>query len=268
MDVFKRLPRNNCRDCGFPTCMAFAAMLVQGQAESSQCPSLDSGTVNHLAGVARTQARTLENRRDELMEGLRAKARSVDFQVVAPRLDASVSNGRFVVRCLGKKFELDEDGNLHSDCHINGWVHLPILNYAVHGQGLDMTGEWVTFGELKNAQDWHRFFAHRCEKGLQEIVEKDPDLFFDAMDMFTVGQREAGAGEVVETADYVTVLHPLPKVPLLIAFWKAEDEFDAKLSLLFDRSAESNLGAESIYLLVMGLLEMIKRIMARHGCQH
>ncbi len=38
LEIFKLLPKTNCGDCGFPTCMAFAMKLAQKKAELSQCP--------------------------------------------------------------------------------------------------------------------------------------------------------------------------------------------------------------------------------------
>ncbi len=240
-------------------------MVQQGQAYLSQCPYIDPETASLIGGGSTRKIPSPEARRDELMEVLKREIRGIDFMEVAPRLDATISGGRLRLRCLGRIFELDKNGNLHSECHINPWVHLPIINYTVHGQGHDVTGKWVRFPELKNAADWTRFFSHRCEKGMQDIADIDPDLFLNAIDLFAPRRAEAKADEAFASADFAKVLFPLPKVPMLIAYWNADDEFDANLILLFDRSAEVNLGPESIYLLVMGLLQMLTRIMARHG---
>ena len=40
IDIFKLLPRTNCRQCGYPTCMAYAADLSKGLAQLEQCPAL------------------------------------------------------------------------------------------------------------------------------------------------------------------------------------------------------------------------------------
>ena len=40
MDIYKRLPRTNCRQCGYATCMAYAADLSQGLARLDQCSPL------------------------------------------------------------------------------------------------------------------------------------------------------------------------------------------------------------------------------------
>ncbi|MEI6127576.1 MAG: acetyl-CoA decarbonylase/synthase complex subunit gamma, partial [Pseudomonadota bacterium] len=38
IEIFKMLPKTNCRECGVPTCMAFAMKLAAGQAELDACP--------------------------------------------------------------------------------------------------------------------------------------------------------------------------------------------------------------------------------------
>jgi len=40
IDIFKLLPRTNCRKCGYLTCLAFAAGLRQGAAHLEDCPHL------------------------------------------------------------------------------------------------------------------------------------------------------------------------------------------------------------------------------------
>jgi len=40
-DVLQYLPKTNCRDCGLPTCFAFAVALLKGQKHLSDCPALN-----------------------------------------------------------------------------------------------------------------------------------------------------------------------------------------------------------------------------------
>ncbi|ACL05109.1 transcriptional regulator, LuxR family [Desulfatibacillum aliphaticivorans] len=40
LDIFKILPRTNCRKCGYPTCMAFAAAVSAHKTGPDQCPDL------------------------------------------------------------------------------------------------------------------------------------------------------------------------------------------------------------------------------------
>jgi acetyl-CoA decarbonylase/synthase complex subunit gamma len=40
MQVYKNLPKTNCKDCGFPTCMAFAMQVAAKQKALTDCPHL------------------------------------------------------------------------------------------------------------------------------------------------------------------------------------------------------------------------------------
>ena len=40
IDIFKLLPRTNCRKCGYLTCLAYAADLRQGTVQMDDCPHL------------------------------------------------------------------------------------------------------------------------------------------------------------------------------------------------------------------------------------
>jgi len=40
LEIYKRLPGTNCRECGEPTCMAFAARLARGEAALGECPHI------------------------------------------------------------------------------------------------------------------------------------------------------------------------------------------------------------------------------------
>jgi ArsR family metal-binding transcriptional regulator len=48
-DILKLLPKTNCRQCGEPTCMVFAARVVEGVKDQGQCPPLDDEKKNALA---------------------------------------------------------------------------------------------------------------------------------------------------------------------------------------------------------------------------
>jgi acetyl-CoA decarbonylase/synthase complex subunit gamma len=52
IEIFKKLPKTNCGDCGVPTCMAFAVSLSQGKAELSQCPHVDKAAAESLSASA------------------------------------------------------------------------------------------------------------------------------------------------------------------------------------------------------------------------
>jgi ArsR family metal-binding transcriptional regulator len=40
LEILKLLPKTNCRECGLPTCMVFAAQVAEGGRGSDDCPPL------------------------------------------------------------------------------------------------------------------------------------------------------------------------------------------------------------------------------------
>ena len=40
LDIYKKLPKTNCKECGLPTCLAFAMKVAAGQAGLDDCPQL------------------------------------------------------------------------------------------------------------------------------------------------------------------------------------------------------------------------------------
>jgi acetyl-CoA decarbonylase/synthase complex subunit gamma len=52
IQIYKLLPQTNCKECGFPTCLAFAMKLAAKQVELSACPYVSEGSKAQLAESA------------------------------------------------------------------------------------------------------------------------------------------------------------------------------------------------------------------------
>ncbi len=52
LDIFKLLPKTNCKDCGCPTCLAFAMKLAQKQTSLDDCPHASDDAKAQLEGAA------------------------------------------------------------------------------------------------------------------------------------------------------------------------------------------------------------------------
>ena len=48
IEIFKLLPKTNCKDCGVPTCLAFAMSLATGKVELSACPHVSDEATEQL----------------------------------------------------------------------------------------------------------------------------------------------------------------------------------------------------------------------------
>lgn len=48
LDIYKKLPKENCKECGVPTCLAFAMKVASGQAKLEECPRLSDEAKSEL----------------------------------------------------------------------------------------------------------------------------------------------------------------------------------------------------------------------------
>jgi hypothetical protein len=215
------------------------------EATGGLCPYIDRETLRSLDGnVARRSSR--EEEQQEMLFRLRQDAAKIDFLSAAARLGVQLRDGRLAINCLGKDFCIDSAGAMWSD--------------IIHGKGRKLSGKWVAFGELPGAAEWSKFFSHRCEEAMRQLADAHPELIFEILHLF--GATPAAD---VTNADQSLVVSPLPGLPMLINYWKPEDNFASKLNILFDRTATDNLNIESIYLLGRGLVEMFRALIVKHS---
>lgn len=59
LEIYKLLPKTNCKKCGFPTCLAFAMALAAKKVSLDKCPDVSEETKKILAEAAEPPIRTI-----------------------------------------------------------------------------------------------------------------------------------------------------------------------------------------------------------------
>ncbi|MDR2108525.1 MAG: acetyl-CoA decarbonylase/synthase complex subunit gamma [Coriobacteriales bacterium] len=59
LDIFKLTPKTNCKDCGVPTCMAFAMKVAQGALLADACPHLSAEAIAQLSAATAPPMRSV-----------------------------------------------------------------------------------------------------------------------------------------------------------------------------------------------------------------
>ena len=60
IEIFKVTPKTNCKECGFPTCMAFAMKVAQGGAQLESCPHLGADVMAQMAEATAPPMKTIK----------------------------------------------------------------------------------------------------------------------------------------------------------------------------------------------------------------
>lgn len=258
-EVFQFLDKSNCGECGEKTCLAFAGAVFLGQRRLRDCPKLSPEILKRL-GEEHDKNGPQEPSPEDRLEKLKSKIARIDLAKAAERVGAKYSGNKLTLKIFGKDFSVDAKGNLTSEIHINPWVAAPFLSYILYGQGLPISGKWVPFRELSGGRDRYPLFQKRCEEPMKKVADIYTPLFDDIVHVF--------GGKQVEKqfeSDISVVLHPLPKVPVMICYWLPEDGMESSLHIFFDETADRNLDIGSVFNLGAGLAHMFTKIALRHG---
>ena len=60
IEIYKLLPQTNCKECGFPTCLAFSMKLAAKQVDLDDCPYVEEESKKKLAESAAPPIRLVE----------------------------------------------------------------------------------------------------------------------------------------------------------------------------------------------------------------
>jgi hypothetical protein len=128
-------------------------------------------------------------------------------------------------------------------------LELVVVNYLASVDALyPLGGEIVGIRDLKEGH----FFQGPHALDLEPLL----DRFGTDLEGFRQAMTHLG-GETVDMADAAGRLWPLPRIPLYYLLWKGDEEFQPRISVLFDRSIESVLAADAIWGLVNRVTQAI-----------
>ena len=247
IELYKKLPMQNCGKCRQKTCMPFAFALLRGEVELAECPDLTESEIALLKSSIRTS-----DWREELISKLQKEVAAIRFQEMAAGLGAEMKDETLVIRALGREFAMKPEGEISTQGHITPWIKILLLHYVrIHGQA-PLSGKWVSYAELRSGMVKALSFLRECEEPLRDLLDRE----FGAVSgiLQKLGAEKRGGF----SAKNAWHLYLLPKVPVLILYWPQEDEFASKVSILFDSTADRFLDAESLMFLGEGLIDNIE----------
>jgi hypothetical protein len=252
LELYKRLPKKNCGQCRQKICMPFALALIKGEAEFSECPYLSAEDVGELQKkIVHTDWR------EDLIRRLREDIRAIDFTEVAPHIGAALMDKSLLLRCMGREFVIDASGEVTTGGFLTPWMKILLLHYIKTGGRADAGGKWVSFSELKSGMVKSSSFTRDCEEPLRELFDGGLQKVQQQLERCGAEKRDDFP---TPHAWHITLL---PKIPVIILYWTADNEFASKVKVLFDSTADRFLDVESLIFLVEGLLYNIEAALAR-----
>lgn len=262
LELYKKLPRTNCGDCGVPTCLAFATKVVVEGATLGACPYLSPEALALADQIANQQQQGVGRKRDQLaiaLKHLQEKVAPLDLEAQAARLGAEFGqeNGRPYLRLpyFGHPVQVFKDEIRYAPAAApNPWDAILLYNYIASQGSRPPQGSWIKFESLPNSISKAKTL-HRLERDLAAAFSGRVP---------TLRQRAAVLGatpvQFSDQADLQVIFTPLPRLPVLLIFREAEPEegFAAQAEFLFDTGVMDYLDLESLLFLVERLIDHLQ----------
>ena len=246
LDVYKKLPRDNCGKCSAGTCMSFAMQFLRKMVSASECPGLDEQSRKEIDAMLSDTGDWKEKRLLELFK----EVSQVSFADVAKGIGATHAGEVLKIMYMGKEITLNSSG-FKDEMEVMD--KLLILMYIKQSGKDTASGRWVAFRELKDGLIRAESFHGACEISLAKIFERDGEGLLRKL-------VEMGAERVDGfSARHSFIIHPLPKIPVLILLWPGDEDFGAECKMLLDSTATGFLDVEALLYLGMALVKAINK---------
>jgi hypothetical protein len=252
LDIYKRLPRIDCRECPAKTCMAFAVKLLKKEHATSECPKLNEQAkkeIDAMLPVCRTGRSDIGDWKEKRLGELFKEISQINFSVIAEGIGATNEKDLLQIKYMNSEVTVS-----HSDFKDELGIldKLLILMYIKKAGGSPLSGKWIAFRDLKDGLIRARSFNEICEVPLARMFGKNREEF---LNRFIVMGAEKATGF---SAEHSFVIHPLPKIPFLVLLWHGDEDFESDCKVLLDSTATEFLDVEALLYLGQALLRALK----------
>jgi hypothetical protein len=116
-----------------------------------------------------------------------------------------------------------------------------LLYYFNKADGVPLARRWISFSELPDGRFYNQAFQGYTGRYLARAFNNDQQAFEKA--------AKALGGEAYSLGDASFGFRALPCVPLMVVFWRGDDEFPSSVQILFDAAANHYLPTDAYAIL-------------------
>lgn len=219
--------------------MPFVFALLNGEADLSECLQLTEKETTEMSTFIKKS-----DWRENLIVSLKEKMRNVQFAAVSNNLGAELKEGQLLLRCFGRDVFIGSDGGIRTHKHLTQWMRILLLLYINNGGSEGLAGKWVLHSELRGGLMKVKAFKRECEEPMRELLDRHFRKVSVLLDEYGAEHQEEFS------TPNAWLVYVFPRLPVLILYWPEEDEFESKVTIRFDSSADRYFDVEQLIFLV------------------
>ena len=184
------------------------------------------------------------------------KIAKLDFGALAVTLGIKTDGDSVTVPFFNTPYQVTRSGVLTPDGSPASFgVGVVLCNYLIQcPDDIPRDDEWYSYKDFKDAAPLVGTFANTVERPIVET-------FSGRLSELEKAARILGGIEPTITFPYDLnmLIQALPRIPMLLLFNDADDEFPADCKILYEKRTESYLDMECVAIIGMLLAEFLKR---------
>ena len=184
------------------------------------------------------------------------KIAELDFGAIAVTLGVKTDGDSVTVPFFNTLYQVTRNGVLTPDGSPAAFgVGVVLCNYLIQcPDDIPRDDEWYSYKDFKDAAPLVGTFANTVERPVVET-------FSGRLSDLEKAARILGGIEPTVTFPYDLniLIQALPRIPMLLLFNDADDEFPADCKILYEKRTESYLDMECVAIIGMLLAEFLKR---------
>jgi hypothetical protein len=192
---------------------------------------------------------------EETYHNYLAQIAELDFKKIADQLGAEMVGDELIIPFFGKPLRISAAGiSEPSGSRPNFSVCVVLFKYLLLCPDHDpVENDWVSFKDFKDSAPFSGAFVNYTEAPLAQY-------FSGRLKDLETACRGIHGHSPAATFSYDLCMQfkALPKIPVLLLFNDADDEFAAQCMVLFERRAENYLDMECLAMAGMLLFEYLK----------
>lgn len=263
VDLYKKvLPKTNCKECGFLTCLAFAGMVVSEKYPLRNCPHIAPEILDWAEKELEEQYRQGKwLKKDMAVEALQLAKDKItieDLKQIGERIGGKMEDGVLVLPYFNSYLYIDSSGvkdeagnDLSRNEQTFVYIHMSMMTKS---EAVKPTGNLKSFKEFPNTVSKVVSMRNHIEEPLKKAFSGN----LEALRRACLKSGGVDVKNKYESPNLAFSFQVFPLVAVTLLFWEAGEDFEADVKLLFDEKILSHLDIESIMFLSQYLADRLR----------
>jgi len=167
-------------------------------------------------------------------------------------LEKLTQEKKYSLRFLADEYEVDLESrrilSVSPNAPAKDYLSIILLHFLIQKlKGLPRpTGEWLSFKQLSGGQGYFPTFKKRVIDVIVRKYSPKPEELFKLTERLDAKRAQHG--------DISIIIEVLEQLPVLITFWRGDDEFGPEANILFDQNINNIFCTEDVVVLAEALV--------------